>query len=321
LIAALRAQRLGARRLAVATPRADGGALTKLARQLRRLDSSGAALRRARDAVQSALVGDRKAAAYLRRIARAHHSEQAAKQRFVTANLRLVIAMARRHERSMLSLADLIQEGNFGLMRAVEGFDHRRGYRFSTYATWWIRQAIRRALADRGRLVRVPVHTLDDISRVARAADSLAVLTGKAPDLHLLAIETGFPESKLAVLSSPDLLKSPVSLDRTFEDEGGRTLHETLPSAVTRSADEVVDLERWRRRLERSFDRLTEMEVVTLRLRFGLDGPELTLQAIGDRYGLSRERIRQIQAQALDKLRAAFTTDPFGGDDEDGLAA
>jgi RNA polymerase primary sigma factor len=298
-----------------------GAALTRLARRLRRLDSSGAALRKARAAVEAAFAADAKAAGYLRRVARAHRAEQSVKQRFVTANLRLVITLARRQGHSMLSLADLIQEGNFGLMRAVEGFDHRRGHRFSTYATWWIRQAIRRSLADKGRLVRVPVHALDDISRINRVKGSIAAIAGTVPDITEIAVETGLPVSKLTMLSTPGLLGSPISLDGTFEDEDSRTLHDTLASDGERAADEVVDLEDWHRQLERLLEQLTPIEAAILRLRYGLDGQELSLREIGERYQLSRERIRQIQMQALGKLRQALASDSAGDEREDGLAA
>lgn len=320
VLAALRPSRRTARARPVRAS-ARGAVLAQAARRLRRLDTSGIALRNARVAVQTAFASDLAAARYLLRVARAHAAERTAKERFVTANLRLVISMARRHDRSLLSLADLIQEGNVGLLRAVEGFDHRRGYRFSTYATWWIRQAIRRAIADKGRLVRVPVHALDDISRVTRTAGSITALTGTVPDLTVLSVETGLPLSKLAVLSTPALLKNPLSLDRTFEDEDARGLYETLASDTERAADEVVDLDEWRRDLQRLLERLTPIEAATLRLRYGLDGRELTLREIGAKYDLSRERIRQIQVQALDKLRAALAPDLADDDGEGGLAA
>lgn len=306
-----------ARRSADAKRRA---AVTRTALRLRRMDASGTALRSARNAVVAALAHDPKAAGYLRRVTRAHGAERAAKGHFVNANLRLVISLARRHDHSSLSLGDLIQEGNVGLMRAVEGFDHRRGFRFSTYATWWIAQTIRRALADKSRLVRLPVHALEDISRVARTSGSIAALTGAAPDAKELAERTGLPLSKLALLSEATSLKSPVSLDRALDDAGDRALHDVLPASSERPADDAAELASWRRKLEQLFQQLTPIEAGTLRLRFGLDGPEQTLQEIGERYDLSRERIRQIEGQALGKLRAAIEPDA-PRDGAGGLAA
>jgi RNA polymerase primary sigma factor len=134
-------------------------------------------------------------------------------------------------------------------------------------------------------------------------------------------VETGLPVGKLTMLSTPGLLASPISLDGTFEDEDSRSLHDTLASDGERAADELVDLEDWHRQLERLFEQLTPIEVATLRLRYGLEGQELTLRQIGERYQLSRERIRQIQVQALGKLRQALASDSSGDDREDGIAA
>lgn len=300
----------GARALAVllhdrprsAEPRAARDARA-VARKLRQRDNNGVALRTTRNAVVAAFAADPRARAYLDRVARAHAAEQAAKNRFVTANLRLVVSIANRHTRSLLAIGDLIQEGNVGLMRAVEGFDHRRGLRFSTYATWWIRQGIRRALADKGRLVRVPVHALDDISRISRASSAIAARSGVTADAQEITLVTGIPVDKVTMLSTTGVLKQPASLDRLVGEDGDRTLHDALPDTESQAPDEAVDLASWRDELARLLTRLTPIEAATLRLRFGLDGDELTLREVGERYDLSRERIRQIQGEALAKLR------------------
>jgi RNA polymerase primary sigma factor len=274
-----------------------------VARKLRQWDNNGVALRTTRNAVVAAFADDPKARVYLERIARAHAAEQAAKNRFVTANLRLVVSIANRHAHGMLSVGDLIQEGNVGLMRAVEGFDHRRGLRFSTYATWWVKQGIRRALADKGRLVRVPVHALDDISRISRASSAIAARSGVSADAQQITLVTGIPEDKVTMLSTIGVLKQPASLDRLVGEDGDRTLHDALPDTESRAPDEAVDLSSWREELARLLTRLTPIEATTLRLRFGLDGDERTLREVGEIYDLSRERIRQIQGEALAKLR------------------
>jgi RNA polymerase primary sigma factor len=240
---------------------------------------------------------------YLADVRVAQRAQQDAKNRFVTANLRLVVSIARRYNHGRMPLIDLIQEGNFGLLKGVERFDHTRGYRFSTYASWWIRHAINRALADKARVVRVPVHMLDTYQRVARVARAIEAQTGREATPEEIEKETGVSAEKLKQLQQSTPV-APFSLDRNVGDEDGRRFIDFIPAEDTPSPHEDLETKTWSEQLQQLMKTLTPMEARIVRWRFGLDNEdELTLKEIGDKYNLSRERIRQLQEQALGKMR------------------
>ena len=236
------------------------------------------------------------------------HIEEA-KHKFIQANLRLVVAIARRYDRGQMPLIDLIQEGNLGLIKAVERFDYRRGFRFSTYASWWIRHAIGRALADKGNAVRVPVHALDTQHRLAKAQEMFGLKLGRAPTDEELAEEVGIDRRRLARVRKHPIV--PVcSLDREISDSDDRRYVDLLADEECKSPFESTMLNAWTQEMNDVLGVLTPMEQKIIRWRYGLDsGEEMTLKEIGDYYNLSRERIRQLQEQALRKIRRHLALD------------
>jgi RNA polymerase primary sigma factor len=283
---------------------ASGARVRKVAEQLREDHESHRTLTDVESRVRSAFGQKPGTRAYLARVSAARAAHDRAKNRLVAANLRLVLAMARRYNQSLMPLADLVQEGNLGLIRAVEGYDHRRGFRFSTYASWWIRHALNRGLSDRGRLVRLPVHAMEGQQRVARLTSAAIARTGEAPSLAELSSQTGIDEKRLALLRTHGTAAAPVSLDRPLGDDGEATLLDRLPSSDELQPDEQLAAQDWETELAALLPTLPPLEAAILRFRFGLeDGQELTLAEIGAKYNLSRERIRQLQEQALARLR------------------
>ncbi len=229
-----------------------------------------------------------------------------ARERFIQSNLRLVVSIAKRYQISGLPLLDLVQEGNLGLMRAVEKFDHRRGFKFSTYATWWIRQSVTRAIADKGRTIRVPVHMAETVSQVARSAGGLQRQFGREPTVDEIAADTGMTPER--VREAQRLAREPVSLFEPVGEQDGAELGDFLedPSAQAPFDAAVLALEH--AELMAVVATLSEREQRVLELRFGLAGDRPhTLEEVAKDFQLTRERIRQIEAKALAKLRHPTT--------------
>jgi RNA polymerase primary sigma factor len=233
----------------------------------------------------------------------AHREADEAKAKLTQANLRLVVSIARRYARSGMPMLDLIQEGNIGLMTAVEKFDHRRGYKFSTYATWWIRQAMTRGLADQSRTIRLPSHAVETLGKLRRASQALVQDLGREATAEELAVRANMPLEK--VKHTLRLSKEPLSLETPLGDDGA-TMGEFLedPNA-SRPADQAMGKD-LANQIHGVMGKLTEREQQVLRMRFGIgEKSEHTLEEIGAVFHVTRERIRQIEAKALDKLRMA----------------
>jgi RNA polymerase primary sigma factor len=283
----------------VARVRRHGEQIERLGDEARR-SRSAAAAKEARRLEREAGLAARPFRGLLTEIARRDREVRQAKKELMEANLRLVVSVAKRYLGSDLSLLDLIQEGNIGLMKAVDRFQYRRGFKFSTYATWWIRQAITRAIADHSRTIRIPVHMVETLNRISRINRSMVNELGREPTPEELGQRTGVPAKKVRLILESS--RKPLSLETPIGEDS--ELGDFLEDKSASSPNDSLLTQDLTTQVERALATLSPKEKEILRLRFGIgEEGEHTLEEVGRRFAVTRERIRQIEAKALRKLR------------------